>query len=82
MLANVGWLEDAPSFGPEAGETSDVWFSLPARNPQSLCIGAMTVGGRLQLTFRYPRRLFGVDAARRFADSYVEHILAVAERRW
>jgi len=82
MLSNVGWLEDAPSFGPDAGETTDVWFSLPARNPDSLCIGAVTVAGRLQLTFRYPLRLFGVDAARRFAGSYVEHILAVAERRW
>ena len=36
----------------------------------------------LHLTFRYPRRLFGPDAAQRFAASYVEHILAVAERRW
>jgi len=82
LLSNVGWLEDAPSFGPDAGETTDVWFSLPARNPYSLCIGAVTVAGRLQLTFRYPLRLFGADAARRFAGSYVEHILAVAERRW
>ncbi len=82
LLANAGWLVDAPSFGPDAGETTDVWFSLPARMPQSLCIGAVTVAGRLHLTFRYPRRLFGADAARRFADSYVQHILAVAERRW
>jgi NRPS condensation-like uncharacterized protein len=82
FLANVGWLEEAPAFGAEAGETTDVWFSLPARAPQSLCIGAIIVGGKLHLTFRYPRRLFGPDAARRFAASYVEHILAVAERRW
>ena len=82
MLANVGWLPDPPSFGPEAGETTDVWFSSPARAPHSLCIGAVTVAGRLHLTVRYPRRLFGADAARRFAESYVEHILAVAERRW
>jgi NRPS condensation-like uncharacterized protein len=82
LLSNVGWLEEAPSFGPDAGETTDVWFSLPARNPHSLCIGAVTVAGRLQLTFRYPLRLFGTEAAQRFAGSYVEHILAVAERRW
>jgi NRPS condensation-like uncharacterized protein len=82
MLSNVGWLPEAPSFGAGPGETTDVWFSLPARTPQSLCIGAVTVAGRLHLTFRYPLRLFGPDAARRFADSYVEHILAVAERRW
>jgi NRPS condensation-like uncharacterized protein len=82
FLANVGWLDEAPAFGAEAGETTDVWFSLPARAPQSLCIGAIIVGGKLHLTFRYPRRLFGPDAARRFAAFYVEHILAVAERRW
>jgi NRPS condensation-like uncharacterized protein len=82
ILANAGWLTEAPSFGPEAGETTDVWFSLPARAPHSLCIGAVIVAGRLQLTFRYPRRLFGPDAAERFAASYVDHILAVAERRW
>ncbi len=82
LLANVGWLEGAPAFGAEAGETTDVWFSLPAREPRSLCIGAVIVAGKLHLTFRYPRALFGADAARRFAESYVEHFLAVAERRW
>jgi NRPS condensation-like uncharacterized protein len=82
MLANVGWLEEPPSFGGEAGATTAVWFSSPARTPQCLCIGAVIVAGRLHLTFRYPHRLFGPDAARRFADSYVEHIVAVAEGRW
>ena len=82
LLANIGWLAGAPSFGAEAGETTAMWCSLPARAPHSLCIGAVTVAGRLHLTFRYPHRLFDADAARRFADSYVEHVIAVAERRW
>jgi NRPS condensation-like uncharacterized protein len=82
MLANVGWLAEAPSFGPDAGETTAMWCSLPARAAHSLCIGAVVVAGRLHLTFRYPHRLFGAGAAQRFADSYVEHISAVAERRW
>jgi NRPS condensation-like uncharacterized protein len=82
MLANVGWLEAAPSFGPDAGETDALWFSSPARTPQSLCIGAVTVAGRLHLTFRYPHSLFSADAARRFAGCYVDHVVAVAERRW
>lgn len=81
MLSNVGWI-DGPSFGPDAGDTAEVWFSLPARTPNSLCIGAVIVDGRLNLTFRYPNRLFDAHAAGRFAESYVEHILAVAERRW
>ncbi len=82
FLANVGWLEEAPAFGAEAGETTDVWFSLPARAPHSLCVGAVTVAGRLHLTFRYPRRLFSPEAMRRFAESYVDHTVGVAERRW
>ena len=82
LLANVGWLQDAPSFGADAGETTAMWCSLPARAPHSLCIGAVVVGGRLHLTFRYPHRVFDADAARRFADCYIEHAIAVAERRW
>ena len=82
MLANVGWLDRAPSFGADAGAIDELWFSSPARTPQSLCIGAVTVAGRLHLTFRYPHRLFGAAAARRFAACYVDHIVSVAERRW
>ncbi len=82
MLANVGWLTTAPSFGEEAGETTDVWFSLPARSPNSLCIGAVIAAGKLHLTFRYPHRLFDAGAAKRFAESFVDHIVSVAERRW
>ena len=82
FLANLGWLDEAPSFGAEAGETTALWCSLPARSPHSLCIGAVVVAGRLHLTFRYPHRLFDAGAARRFADCYVEHAIAVAERRW
>jgi NRPS condensation-like uncharacterized protein len=82
LLANVGWLAEPPSFGAEAGETTAMWCSLPARAPHSLCVGAVVVGGQLHLTFRYPHTVFDAGAARRFADSYVEHVIAVAERRW
>ena len=54
MLCNLGWLDDPPRFGSEAGETLELWFSPPARSPQTLCLGAITVGERLHLTFRYP----------------------------
>jgi len=79
MLANLGWIEEPASFGPDAGETLDMWFSIPARAPECLCVGAVTVKGRLHLVLRYPRRLFDADAARRFADSYAEHIHLVAQ---
>jgi len=77
MLCNLGPQDEAPSFGPDVGETVEVWFSTPVRSPLSLCLGAIAVGGRLHLMFRYPHRLFGRDAARRFAESYVDHVRLV-----
>lgn len=82
MLANLGQFEEPPSFGPDAGGTIEVWFSSPARTPESLCIGVVTIAGRLHLTFRYPNRVFSPDAVRRFADCYVDQIRMVADRRW
>ncbi|CAN5157933.1 hypothetical protein BH18ACT4_BH18ACT4_06660 [soil metagenome] len=79
MLANLGPLEDPPSFGPDAGETTEVWFSAPARAPRALCVGAATWGGRLHRVLWYPHRLFGVDAARRFADCYMTQLRLVAD---
>jgi len=74
LLANLGSQDEAPSFGDDAGETVHVWFSLPARSPLTLSVGAITVGGRLHLVLRYPLRLFSDDAARRFADRLVTEI--------
>jgi NRPS condensation-like uncharacterized protein len=79
MLCNLGRIDEPPSFGPDAGQTTELWFSTPARSPMTLCLGAVTVGGRLHLTFRYPHRLFGPDAARRFADSYVQHVRVMGD---
>lgn len=81
MLADLGWLDAPPSFGPEAGEALDLWFSAPARSPNTLCIGAVTVSERLHLVFRYPHRLFGADAARTFADLYLDQLRQVAGHR-
>jgi hypothetical protein len=81
LLCDLGWMDDAPSFGADAGETTELWFSAPARSPLSLCIGAVTAGGRLHLTLRYPHRLFSTDAARRFADCYLDHVRRAADSR-
>jgi NRPS condensation-like uncharacterized protein len=81
LLTNLGQVDEPPSFGPEAGETTEVWFSAPSRAPLSLCVGAVTLSGRLHLVLRYPRRLFGADAARRFADCYLAQIRSVAKSR-
>jgi hypothetical protein len=69
MLCDLGGVE--PSFGADAGDVREVWFSPPSRSPRCLCLGAVTVAGRLHLTFRYPYALFGADAVRRFAEGYV-----------
>lgn len=71
MLSNIGRLEEPPWFGPEAGDTVEMWFSPPARMPLGLAIGAVTVGGQLHLVFRYRHRLFSRHAAERFAARYL-----------
>lgn len=81
LFSDLGWLDHPPSFG-EGADVVDVWFSTPARTPECLCIGAITVSGRLHLTFRYPLRLFSAEAARRFADCYLAQIRQVAETRY
>ncbi|MFP5371560.1 MAG: hypothetical protein ACLGI3_12550, partial [Actinomycetes bacterium] len=75
LLADAG-PQQAPSFGPDAGETVHVWVSLPARSPLTLSIGAVTVCDRLHLVLRYPLRLFSDDAARRFADCLGKELAA------
>lgn len=77
ILSNLGNLDDPPSFGDEAGETVEMWFSAPARMPLGLSIGAVTVSGRLHLSFRYRHRQFGPRAAGRFAECYLAHLRAL-----
>jgi NRPS condensation-like uncharacterized protein len=80
LLAHLSRVEP-PSFGADAGDTVEVWFSAPARAPLGLCIGTVTVSGRLHLVFRYPHRLFSADAARRFADCYLTQVRLLGENR-
>ena len=77
VLCNPRAMDEAPSFGKGAGETVALSLSTPARSPLSLCLGAVTAGGRLHLTFRYPHRVLGPGAARRFADCYVARLRLV-----
>jgi len=77
MLSSLGRPDQAPWFGADVGQAVELWFSTPARSPQTLCLGAATVGGRLHLSFRYPHRLFGPAAARRFAEIYLGQLRLV-----
>jgi hypothetical protein len=65
-LSYLGRL-DVPSFGHDAGDPLEVWFSPPARMPLGLPLGAVIAAGRLHLAVRYRRPLMSADAARRFA---------------
>lgn len=78
LLCNLGRVDATPSFGPDAGDVVGLWLSIPARSPLDLCLGAVTVAGRLHLTFRYPHSLFSPDAARRFGACYVDRVRRVA----
>lgn len=59
------------------GGNREMWFSAPARMPLGLPIGAVTVSGRLHLSFRYRHRQFGPRAAGRFAQCYLAHLHAL-----
>jgi NRPS condensation-like uncharacterized protein len=75
MLCDLGRV-DLPAFGD--GEIREIWFSIPTRSPMCMCVGAAAVGERLHLTLRYPQRILGADAARRFGDVLVSQIERVA----
>ncbi len=79
MLSNLGLLDEAPSFGPEAGEPTEMWFSAPARMPMGVSIGVLTVAGRLYFSFRYRLAQFGPEACGRFADRYFEVLNSFVE---
>lgn len=78
MLCDLGSFPAAPRFGGDAGEVTELWFSPPSRSPRCLCVGTVTLEGRLYLTFRYPHALFGPSAVRRFADLYLSQLERVS----
>ena len=74
MICDLGSFPVAPRFDGDAGEVRELWFSPPSRSPRCLCVGTVTLEGRLYLTFRYPHALFGANAVRRFADLYLSQL--------
>ena len=78
MLCDLGPIPAAPRFGQDAGEVRELWFSPPSRSLRCLCVGTVTLEGRLHLTFRYPHALFGADAVRHFADMYLAELKRVS----
>jgi NRPS condensation-like uncharacterized protein len=79
LITNLGGMSDPPDFGDEVGPVTEAWFSAPARMPCGLSVGAVSVGGRLHLSFRYRRPLLGDEAARRLAGRFVADLHQLAE---
>lgn len=78
LLADLGWVDDIAGFDDAGAAVESVWFSPPARTPCCVCIGAVTVGGRLHLTLRYPHRVFDAEAAQRFGEMYLQQLKNVS----
>jgi NRPS condensation-like uncharacterized protein len=68
LLSNLGNVAEPPRFGSLAPER--MWFSTTAHMPRGLSVGAVTVGGRLQVCLRYRHALFDFAAARDFVALY------------
>ncbi len=79
VCSNLGRLDEALSFGPEAGEASSVHFTAPARMPGGVSVGSVISGGRLHLGFRHRHPQFDDAAARRFVDHYLDALADLVE---
>ena len=75
LLSNLGNVTDPPAFGMLS--PTRMWFSTSAHMPRGLSVGAITVGGRLHLCFRYRNALFDDAAGREFAAEYAAALTAL-----
>jgi NRPS condensation-like uncharacterized protein len=78
LLSNLGMIADPPAFGPDAGKTTGLWFSAPARLPCGVSIGTASVGGALDVSVRVRRPLLGADASQRFTDTFGAELARLA----
>jgi NRPS condensation-like uncharacterized protein len=77
LVSNLGVIEPV-TFGEVTA--SQLWFSTFAHMPRGLSLGALTVAGRLQLTFRFRPALFSEPAAAAFASRYVQALDRITGR--
>jgi NRPS condensation-like uncharacterized protein len=68
LLSNLGDIADPPRFGVLVPVR--MWFSTSTHMPRGLSVGAITVGGRLLLCFRYRLALLDEAAGHAFAAEY------------
>lgn len=74
MFSNLGMLTEPLDFGGDAGPATELWFSPPAHMPLGVTVGAVTMDGRLHLSFRHRHQQFAGAAAERFADRYMTEL--------
>lgn len=74
MFSNLGVIAESIDFGGAAGQATEIWFSPPAHMPLGVTIGAVTLDGRLHLSFRHRHQQFADAAAERFADRYLTEL--------
>jgi NRPS condensation-like uncharacterized protein len=79
LLSNLGAVATPPAFGHVPA--SHLWFSTSAHMPRGLSVGAVTVGGQLNLCLRYRRALFSEPAAVRFTDGFTAALSQVTSLR-
>lgn len=78
VLAYFGKLDrEVPDFGPGPGEIQEVWGSPPVGMPPGLAAGACVYRGRLFLTLRYRRTLFGEESAHSFCELFLAELVAL-----
>jgi arabinofuranan 3-O-arabinosyltransferase len=77
LISNLGNVGDPPEFGQLS--PSQMWFSTSAHMPRGLSVGAVTVGGRLHLCFRYRHALLTDAAASQFAAGYAAALKNLAD---
>jgi NRPS condensation-like uncharacterized protein len=70
LLSNLGAIPFPPCFC--GGGTEPLWFSGPARMPQALGVGALTIAGQLHLCVHYRHALLDRNAAADFTALYCE----------
>lgn len=73
MLSSMGRRPETPSFGADARDTVEVWFSRPSACP-SASRSAPSPSPKGPPVLRYGHHLFAARAARRFADRYLAQL--------
>jgi NRPS condensation-like uncharacterized protein len=79
-VSNVGRVDEDPYVNAGFGLVN-LWFSPPARSPQHVTVGAVTVDDRLHLAVRRDGRAFDESDAREFLALLVAALWEVAAAR-